>query len=261
MVSWRYVPFQFYDPYFKTGLNRAVLESIKEGNDPVIWLSGWSQDCINIGNEQKVSEVVDEKTATKRDVTIVRRQGGGGAVFLNSDGEITWGVAGKVGHLKDAGMLDESFEEADDVGEAYKPVCQSVVTAMERLGIEAHHRPDSNDVETENGKITGATGVADGEAIYLGGTLIYETDPEEMFDVLTPDDEKLDRKQLVRHEDRVSSVSAESDATFDETVEAVKQALLDGKSVYETPWSEAEKRRAEELAETYSSDSWIFKFE
>lgn len=78
MKKTRYIPFTYYDPYFKTGLNKALMESARDSGGKIIFLSGWENDCINIGYSQRIEEKIDEEEAQKRGRDIVRRHGGGG---------------------------------------------------------------------------------------------------------------------------------------------------------------------------------------
>jgi lipoate-protein ligase A len=247
-MQWRYIPFQHYDPYVKTGLNRASLESVQDGGSPLFWLAGWRQGCINVGYTQTIAEQVDIDEAERQGIPIVRRQGAGGTTYLSEDGEITWGIAAPA-HLF-----------PDDLNAVYQSVCGTVADAVGRLGIEAHHEP-VNDVVTENGKISGATAKKNRDVIYIGGTLLYSVDTETMFSLLTPDDDKIQDKEIEAYRDRVTSVSQESDASFEETIQALQQALLSDRDFREDGWSEEEMERAKKLAEKYSSEDWLYRDE
>lgn len=246
---YRLLPFKRYDPYLKTGLNRALMESIRNGNDPVVFLSGWDKRCINLGYPQSFEEEVNvEEFEHREDVVLVRRQGGGGATFLTPEGEITWGIVAP----------EEEFP--DDVNRVYQEVCGGIADALSAIGIEAEHEP-VNDIVTENGKISGATMKREEGVVYIGGTLLYELNAGEMFSLLTPGEDKLKDKQIEEFRDRVTSVKKESGAGFEEAIEALKEGLLDGKKHRESDLRESELERAEELANKYSSDEWLYRDE
>lgn len=245
-MQWRFVPFQYYNPYFKTGLNQALLESVGKDGDRVVFLSGWKPNCVNIGRSQDIEERVDMEEVEKRDIVIVRRQGGGGTTYLTEGGEITWGI-----------VAPEKYF-ADDVNQVYREICGVIADSLSSLGIEAEHET-INDVVTDGRKISGATLKRKSGAAYVGGTLLYEVDVDEMFSVLTPDEDKLEDKQVEEFRERVTSVSRESCASFDETKKALKQGLLKDKEWRESGWTEFEKKRAEELADKYSSDKWLYR--
>jgi lipoate-protein ligase A len=246
-MTWRYIPFQYYDPYFKTGLNRALIESVADGADPVIFLAGWEKNCINIGYSQEIEQQVDLEEFEKReDLVIVRRQGGGGTTYLTREGEITWGVVAP----------ENMFP--DDVNRIYSQVCGEIAEALGRIDIEAQHEP-VNDVVSSEGKLSGSTIKQQDGVVYIGGTLIYDVDPEEMFSVLTPGEEKIGDKEIEDFRERVSSVKAESNASFEQTRRALRDQLLQDRNHVESGLNDSEKARAEELAEKYSRDEWVWQ--
>ncbi len=242
----RFIPFQHYNPYFKTGLNKALIESVRESSEKIIFLSGWKPDCVNIGYSQKIEEEVDLNEVKERDLVVVRRQGGGGTTYLTEDGEITWGIVGP----------EENFPE--DVNMIYQDICGKIASELEKIGIKAEHEP-INDIVTEEGKISGATLKREDGVVYIGGTLLYKTNPYEMFQVLTPGEEKIADKKIEKFEDRVSSIKEESDASFEDTVEALKKGLLKGKKFSRSELKDSEVERAEELADKYSSEEWLYR--
>lgn len=247
--KWRYIGFERYDPYFKTGLNRALMESVRNGSDPVVFLSGWKRKCVNLGYPQSFEEEVDtEEFERREDVVLVRRQGGGGATFLTPEGEITWGIVAP----------EEEFP--DDVNRVYQQFCGQIAESLSEIGIDAEHEP-VNDIVTENGKISGATMKREDGVVYIGGTLLYELNAEEMFSLLTPGEEKLKDKQVEEFRERVTSVSRESGADFEEAAEALRKWLLDGKYYREEELEETEIERARELADKYSSEEWLYRDE
>jgi len=243
---YRYIPFQRYDPYFKTGLNGALTESVKDGSDPVIFLAGWDKKCINLGRSQDFEEEVNVEEFKERDeVVLVRRQGGGGATYLTPEGEITWGI------------VDRRKNYPEDVNKIYEQVCGKIAEGFKNIGIEARHEP-VNDIVTGEGKISGATLKESGEVIYIGGTLLYKTDPEEMFSLLTPSEDKKKDKAIQDYRERVSSISKESGASFRQTKEALKNSLLTDRDYRISELKEQEIQRAEKLAEKYSGEDWLY---
>jgi len=244
---WRFIPFQRYDPYFKTGLNKSLMESVREIERPVVFLAGWDKKCVNLGYSQRFAEEVDqEEFDTRDDLILVRRQGGGGATYLTPEGEITWGIIAP----------EEEFP--DDVNKIYELVCGHIAEGLKEIGIEAEHEP-VNDIVTEEGKISGATLKRDDGIVYIGGTLLYENDPEEMFSLLTPSEDKKKDKQIKEHKERISTIRKESEASFDEAVRALNEALLEGLDFEVSDLEFSEVRRAEELANKYSSEEWLYR--
>lgn len=80
-----------------------------------------------------------------------------------------------------------------------------------------------------------------------------------MFSLLTPDKDKIKDKQIEDFRDRVSSVKKESEASFDETIEALKKGLTKSRKYSVDELKEGEIERAEELADKYSSEDWLYR--
>lgn len=245
--KWRYIPFQHYNPYFKTGLNKALMESVRKGSDPIVFLAGWKPNAVNLGYSQRFKEEVNQEEFEKReDVVLVRRQGGGGATYLTEDGEITWGIV----------ATEEEFP--NDVNKVYQQVCSSIAEGLQQIGIDAEHEP-INDIVTSEGKISGATMKRKDGVVYVGGTLMYSVDAEEMFSLLTPSQDKLKDKKIKEFQERVSSVDQQSNADFDGAVEALKKGLLKDRVFEISQLKDSEIERAEELADKYSSEDWLYR--
>lgn len=245
MRTCRFIPFQRYDPYFKTGLNQALMESVEKDSQRIVFLAGWDQKCVNLGRSQVAGEELDLGKVKQDDVAVVRRQGGGGTTFLTPEGEITWGI------------VAPTKEFVGDVNQIYREICGRIAESLSEIGIEAEHEP-INDIVTGGKKISGATLKQKNGVTYIGGTLIFESNPDEMFRYLTPDEDKLKDKQINDFKKRVTSVKKESDASFDEVCEALKKGLLGSKNFEDSDLSSDEMHRARELADKYSSQKWIY---
>ncbi|MDY6777620.1 MAG: biotin/lipoate A/B protein ligase family protein, partial [Candidatus Nanohaloarchaea archaeon] len=241
---WQYIPFRRCDPYVKTGLNEAVMDAVADSS--FFWLAGWERPCINVGRSQRVRDEVDVERARSDGIDIVRRQGGGGTMYLTPDGELTWGLAAP------ADTFPDSFEAI------YSECCGRVVDALDALGIEATYEP-INDVVTEQGKISGATARRQDGTVYVGGTLLVDVDPDTMFTYLTPDEAKQADKETDDPAGRVTAVTDETDASFQQVQDAVRAAFLDGKTYETTTWPDTIMEQATTLAAKYRDDDWVFQ--
>lgn len=295
-MQWRFLPFERYDPYLKMGFNKTAMERVKEGSDPIFWLTGWGTDCINVGFQQKIANVIDLNTVRANNVPVVRRQGEGGAVYLTHDGQIAWGVAApksvfepgeapessgpnrprashpvsawtKVRRMAnrnwhrvvndDTCGNAEKFGQSESNGEGVSVLSQvgyRIESALQSIGINANHNEGSNDVIGEEGKISGMSGWSEDGVVYVGGTILYQVDIDTMFTYLTPNDKTPDE-----YEAAVSSVQAESNASFKDVLEALRDAFLAHRSSYESIWSMEERVRAEVHAKHYRSDAWLYR--
>ena len=242
-MIWRFIPYKKYDPYVKTALNQVAIESVKKTRQPLIWLAGWSKNCLNVGYRQKISKVINVEEAKKQKLPIVRRQGGGGAMYLSKDGEITWNLIAPAHYFP------------KNPNKVYELVCGKIVDALKELGILAKHKP-INDVVTEKGKISGATIKTDQYTTYIAGTLLYTEDQKQMLKLLRPEKDTIKGKP--EKDRKISAISQESNASFKEVIAMLKRNLLKGLDYKEEHWRVHELTKAQELAKKYQSKAWLY---
>jgi lipoate---protein ligase len=245
-VKWRFIPFKRYDPYVKIALNEIAINSVRKDNRGIIWFAGWKPSCVNIGYGQNIREVVNLDEIKKRNLMLVRRQGGGGAMYLDEKGEITWNI-----------IAPEEFFPKDP-NKIYEKVCGKVVDALREMSIKAKHKP-INDVMTEKGKISGVTLKKDDGVVYIAGTLLYEVNKKILEKILRPEKDMGKRKSFPEKEKKVTAVCKESGASFEETLELLKNNFLKNTRYEEEYWSEEELLNAEKLAKKYKSEEWIYQ--
>lgn len=236
----RLIPYASYDPHVKNALNDVARGYVKRTGDPLTWFSGWSQKTVNIGRDQDPRAACDLDAVREDDVALVRRQGGGGAVYLAPGNEISWSLVTPRGH------------RADSLDDVYRHVARHLIAALKQLGVTASHEP-ANDVVTPKGKISGGTLHDDGTTVYTGCTLLYNVEPDEMFTYLSPSKEKYQQKGYEDYRERVTSLSDETTTTFSEATTTL-QAHIQGSTPYDwddSSWTDEERRKAKQLADKY----------
>ena len=243
-MIWRFIPYKKYEPYVKTALNQVAIDAVKKTKQPIVWLAGWNKNCINVGYRQKISKVINLDEAKKQGLAVVRRQGGGGAMYLSKDGEITWGIVASAHYFP------------KNPNKVYEIVCGKIVETLQDLGISAKHKP-INDVVTEKGKISGATIKTDQYTTYIGGTLLYDVDKNQLLKLLRPEKDTI-KGGIPEKNRKISSVSHESKASFNEVIAVLKRNLLKGLDHKEEPWRVHELTKAEELAKKYQNKKWLY---
>ncbi len=243
-MKWRFIPFKYYNPFLKIALNEVAVSSAKKA--PIIWLAGWKPSCVNIGYGQHVRDVVNIAEASKRKILVVRRQGGGGAMFLSEKGEISWSVV----------AAEKYFPS--DLNRIYERVCGRIVNALKDLGIDSWHKP-VNDVVTEAGKVSGATVKKENGVVYVGGTLLYSVDADLMRKLLRPERDHLKRQKVPEKFKKVASISGLCSDSFAEVVNVLKDNLLKGVDFSVSKWSSEELLMAKNLAKKYKSEEWVFQ--
>jgi lipoate---protein ligase len=246
-MRWRFVDFEYWSAAMNMGIDEAVSEGVMKGTSPpTIRFYGWKPSAVSIGCFQSLKEEVDYRNCVRYGVDVVRRRTGGGAVYHDEEGEITYSV-----------ICPEELMPLD-INAAYRQVCGRIVDALDLLGIKAMFSP-VNDVLVDGRKISGSAQSRRAEVFLQHGTLLLNVDRKRMFKLLRVAPQKLEGKAAKRPEDRVISLREVSHASRDEVLKAMKTAFLKGRICEEGSWRDDEIVRARALAEQrYSSHEWNF---
>jgi len=205
---------------------------------------------VTVGYFQKISEAVNLEYLSEHNIPFTRRITGGGSVYHDAGGEITYAVISRVGVLP------------ADVEESYRVICSGLVEALHLLGLEARFEP-INDVTVGGKKISGSAQARRRSGVLQHGTLMYNTDLSMLANVLRAPKEKLKAKGVKSIEERVTTISRElkrrvnSKEVLDALIAGFSKAL--GAEFYKAELSDIEREMAAKLEEKYRSREWIFK--
>ncbi|MCI0497748.1 MAG: lipoate--protein ligase family protein [Thermoplasmata archaeon] len=159
-------------------------------------LYGWNPSAISIGYFQSLEAEVDTGECRARGVDVVRRITGGGAVYHDTVGDLTYSIVVPV---------DDPLVNGLDVLGSYGVLLDGLVNGLSALGMEAGFRP-VNDIVVSGRKISGSAQTRRGGVILQHGTVILDVDPDLMFTLLRVPDEKVRDKMVASVKDRVTSV-------------------------------------------------------
>ncbi|MDY6764312.1 MAG: biotin/lipoate A/B protein ligase family protein [Halobacteria archaeon] len=246
-MKWRVLPFETRDAYHNMAVDEAVSEAIQAGSvDPTIRFYRWKPSAVSIGYFQSLEEEVDLEECNEDGIDYVRRRTGGGAVYHDYEGEVTYSILGP----------EDLFPS--DIAESYRHICGYVVDALGSLGIESEFEP-VNDIEVNGRKISGNAQTRRKGVLLQHGTILHSVDPQEMFTYLRPEIDKVSDKMVENIYERVTSINHHRETDIDETYEALRDAFTADKDTFEGELTQHERDRAEELAyERYSSEDWNF---
>ncbi len=118
---------------------------------------------VTIGYFQSLSESVNLEYVRSKGIPIVRRISGGGSVYHDSSGEITYSVV----------VAEDSLPT--DYVESFKYFINALITAAGILGCEAEFKP-LNDVVINDRKVSGSAQARKLGAVLQHGTFMYDTD-------------------------------------------------------------------------------------
>jgi lipoate---protein ligase len=152
----------------------------------------FSPHCALVGYHQAVELEVEEEFCREHGIQINRRISGGGSIYMDG-GQLGWEIFA----LKDTPGIPKQREDM------YRLMCESVVTGLAKLGIDARYRP-LNDIEVGGRKISGTGGAEMGNSLLYHGTLLTDFDVDTMIACLKLPLKKLEDKQIRSFRERVT---------------------------------------------------------
>jgi lipoate-protein ligase A len=246
-VRWRVIPLQVHDGFINMALDEAIGENIAAGSTPTIRFYRWKPSAVSIGYFQSLEDEVDLVECDRLGVDYVRRRTGGGAVYHDFDGEITYS------------LLAPQDMYGPDIPASYREICGCLVKSLAILGLEAEFSP-VNDVLVDGKKISGSAQTRRDGVLLQHGTLLHRVDPEVMFGLLRAGEEKMRDKFVTSVKSRVTSVVDQlGQVEMEEVYRALLAGFTEGKTWDYGEIAPGELERARILAiERYRSREWNF---
>jgi lipoate-protein ligase A len=240
------VPFERRAAALNMAVDDAISEEVGKGRAlPTIRFYGWEPSAVTIGCFQNVRDEVDLDECSRQGVDVVRRRTGGGAVYHDQEGEITYSV-----------IAPEDI--MGDIPTSYREVCGWVIDALAQVGITAAFAP-INDIVTAGRKISGCAQTRREGVFLQHGTVLASVDVGKMFSLLKVDPQKLTGRGIAAAEDRVTSVHTLTGTRKRELLEALEASFGRGKEIEVIALSFGERRRAAELVDArYGDPQWTF---
>ena len=244
-MEWRVINLMSNSAFMNMATDEAIFESVRDGNcRPTIRFYTWDPSSVSIGRFQSMRDEVNMGKCKELGIDCVRRITGGGAVYHDKKGEITYSVIAPEGAFP-AGIR-----------ETYEFICGWVISGLAGRGINAQFAP-INDIVVNGKKISGNAQTRRQGVVLQHGTVLYDLDISTMFSVLNISREKISDKMIKNVEERVTKVLDFTNASQEELYSALLEGFTKGKKCRFSGLSNAEIARANELArDLYSTEEW-----
>lgn len=245
--EWRVIRAETRNGFENMALDEAISYFVARGKSPnTIRFYKWQPSTVTIGYFQSLWEEVNVQECLKQGVDIVRRITGGGAVYHDANGEITYSVIAK----------QQDFPA--DLTQTYRLIGDWIISSLKEIGLQAEFHP-INDVLVNGKKVSGNAQTRRNKVMHQHGTILYDLDVETMFSLLKVGDIKIRDKIIKNVKDRVTSVKNECKATENELQTALINGFTEGKKFHFGETSQQELEKMEELAKKkYSSREWNY---
>lgn len=176
------------DPTLNLALEEYVLRHKPADDDCLLFYV--NAPSIIIGRNQNTIEEINSGVVDARGITVVRRISGGGAVY------------------HDIGNLNFSFITPFEKGRfnRYDHFTRPVISTLHALGVPAE-LGGRNDILADGRKISGNAQFATATRMFSHGTLLFDSNLDDVTDALRPKPGKVESKGVKSIRSRVANIS------------------------------------------------------
>lgn len=244
--EWRLIPPRPLLPAENLAVDEVLTHRVGRGErPPTLRFWGWAKKAVILGRFQSVQNEVNPDVAAAHDIDIVRRISGGGAMFVEPEGAITYSL-----------YVPEGFVQGLTFAESYELFDRWVLEALSELGVNAWYQP-LNDITSDGGKIGGAAQARRGGAVLHHTTMAYQMSTDLLTQVLRVGQEKLSDKGIRSADKRVGPLRQQTEMEREDIIQHLigffraRYGLVDDDL---TPDEHAEMRRL--VDEQFGTREW-----
>ncbi len=257
--EWRLIREESRPGPMQMALDEVAAETAATGGPRTVRVYRWDPSCLSLGYHQN-PDTVDWEWCSAEGVDVTRRPTGGGGIYHDSFGDISYSVTAPreelPGNLMDcyhyllAPVLD-AFESLGvpvefvdrEVPALYEPACY----------LRALNPAHDLVVAGTTRKVSGNAQYRQRDAVVQHGSITYSTRPNRHLSTFA--DPAATAEEFT---ERVTGLDEHTDASREEAVAACEEALATWCEASEESWTADELSRARERAEEkYATDEWI----
>lgn len=229
------------DPRLNLAFEEYLLRHV-QSDEPLV-LFYINEPAVILGRNQNTIEEIDPDYVSAKKIHVVRRLSGGGAVY------------------HDLGNLNFSFvtNGKDDLHNFAKFI-EPVARVLRSLGVPAELRGRS-DIFVDGRKISGNAQYATTQRMFSHGTILFDTNLEEMLRAINPRRVQIESKAVQSIRNAVANIREflPADMTIDELKAALLAGLFEGGPVPMHQLAGTDWLKIEDIAETrYNLWSWNY---
>ena len=259
MDKWRLLKLETADAYTNMAVDEAIMKARIENRVPnTLRFYQWNPSAVSIGRFQTLTDEIHVDNCKQHGVDIVRRISGGGAVYHDKEGEVTYSIIAK---LSDLGCKDL------DMAGAYPKICSGLNEAVKILGTKAEYRPPDPkrcpNLAVSGKKISGNAQTSKKGILLQHGTFLLDIDHTKMFTLLRVPWAKTLNDVLAVSKRKLTSARQELGSNFSTQeeyhalIEGFKKAL--NIELAEEALTEYEQKLSKKLRkERFVTEEWTF---
>lgn len=254
--AWRFIPEESRSGPIQMALEEVAAETAASGGPRTVRVYTWDPSTLSLGYRQ-APETVDWEYCAANDVTVTRRPTGGGGIYHDSYGDISYSI------------VAPEEELPGDLMDCYELLCAPVLDAFNRMGVAADfadeelpeiHQPTcylreihpAHDILAGGRKISGNAQYRQRDAVIQHGSLSYALATGDHLGVF-----ETEEVSQATFQERVTSIRDQVGLDRTAAVDALEAALTEWADAEVSAWRDDELDRAREIAdEKYATESW-----
>ncbi|QPV64235.1 lipoate--protein ligase family protein [Halosimplex litoreum] len=255
--DWRLITEESRPGPLNMALDEVAAESAAEDGTRTLRVYRWAPSTLSLGYHQD-PETIDWDFCEREGITVTRRPTGGGAIYHDDFGDISYSVVAPAEELP------------GDLMESYELLCEPLLDALEGMGIDARfadeERPaiyepacylralhPAHDVVAGDGrKISGNAQYRRKDAVVQHGSITFAPRTERHLSCFADPDATTEE-----FDERVTSVREQSGIDREAAVAELESSLRSWVSSHEGTWSDRELAQARERArEKFENPEW-----
>jgi lipoate-protein ligase A len=254
--EWRLIPEEPRPGPMQMALDEVAAQTAATGGPRTLRVYRWEPSCLSLGYSQD-PETIDWDACASRNLDVTRRQTGGGAIYHDAWGDISYSIVAPAEELPGALI------------EAYHVLCEPLFEALDTLGVAAAYSETeqaglyepacylrslhpAHDIVVDGRKISGNAQYRQRDAVVQHGSLLYDLAPEaHAAGFAAPPGPSAFRE-------RVTAVSDVVDVSRSAVVTALEETFEQWAGAAVGAWTPEELQTAQTLAdEKYRATSWV----
>jgi lipoate-protein ligase A len=260
--EWRLICEESWDGPTNMALDEIAAETAAAGGPRTLRMYRWEPSTLSLGYHQDPA-TVDWAFCEREGITVTRRPTGGGGIYHDAYGDISYSIVAPAGELP------------GDLMDCYELLCEPVLDAFARIGVEAdfidEERPviyepacylremhPAHDVVAGGSaggrarKISGNAQYRRKDAVIQHGSLLYDLPADRHLGTFA--DPGVTPEQF---RERVTTIREQAGIDREEAVRTLEATLGEWADADEGGWTDAELVAAEERADgKFRSEAW-----
>lgn len=238
----KYIDWKETDPQINLAFEEYVFNQMNK--DESYFLLWQNDNAVIVGKHQNTIEEINQEYVREKDIKVVRRLSGGGAVYHD------------MGNLNFTFIVNDHGQEQFD----FQTFTRPLVEALKALGVNAEFN-SRNDIAIDGKKFSGNSQYAKRGRILHHGTILFNSNLATIQSALKVKKDKIESKGIKSVKSRVTNIAdyLDEEYTLEDFKTALLKAMFENDNLEKITLLEEEIRAIEQLkTEKYATWDWNY---